>query len=144
MLKDASPVLKIFMLVLLFSMFVFAMWKIYQLYQIDKSGVKVTATIEGFEEKKSNPQSLTNDKMAFAPIFSFTAENGKKFTLNSGNFTEEKKYQIGDEVTAVYAKDKPLTAVLEGNFPWKFYGILASLGFVGSILLVYYLMNPPR
>tara|TARA_R110002049_G_scaffold68863_2_gene178344 strand:- start:3812 stop:4255 length:444 start_codon:yes stop_codon:yes gene_type:complete len=143
MLKDASPFVKVFMLVLIFAMFVFAVWKLYQLYQMQNSGVTAIATIEGFKEKESNPQSLTNDKMTYAPIFSFNDATGKKITLNSGNFEEEKKYNIGDNVKVFYPKDKPLAAVLEGSFPWKFYGVLAFLGLSGTILLIYYLIYPP-
>ena len=143
MLKDASPFVKIIMLILMMSMFVFALWQLYRLYSIQKNGESSLATIEAYKEKVKNPQSITNKGTSYAPIFGFTTKSGKKITLTSGNFSDSKKYQIGQQVKVYYASDKPTKAILEGYFPYKIYIVLAVLCLIGSLLLFYYLKYPP-
>ncbi|PKA97586.1 uncharacterized protein DUF3592 [Flavobacteriaceae bacterium MAR_2009_75] len=130
------------MLILILSMMLFALWRLYTLYHMQKSGKTAEAIIEGFAEKENNPQSLSSDEMSYAPIFSFTTMKGKKITVTSSTYSKLKKHQIGDIVTVHYSQEKPLQAILEDNFPWKFYLSLAFLGLAGSALLIYYLVHP--
>jgi len=134
MLKTNSSLLNIVLLIGSGLMLIFAIWKLVAIFSIYINGETTEATITEYTEKVFNLQSSTGSDLTYSPIYTFTTSEGKLITLYSDSYNKQKKYAIGEKVKVYYPKDNPMSAKLEGYFPWKLYSILAVLGLAGVVL----------
>jgi hypothetical protein len=84
----------------------------------------------------------------YYPVVSFTADDGKRRSLQMATGSNIPEYEKGDEVTVLYNPDHPLEARIKSFggavMMWILPGITGLLGvsFLGAVLLVRRLMQP--
>jgi hypothetical protein len=72
--------------------------------------------------------------MNYAPVFSFTAENGQTYTVRSGVATNPPGFAEGDAVRILYSRSDPGSAKIDSFWQlWTMTVILASLGLFFSV-----------
>lgn len=105
--------------------------------------IAVPATIVGMHAQQ-NLRSVTN----YAPVFTFTADDGRTYTVTSYMGSSVSTFEVGEHVTAHYDTGHPEQARLAtfGQL-WMFDLIVGAVSVFGTLLflvVVFGRMGPPR
>lgn len=72
----------------------------------------------------------------YHPVFTFTAENGKRYTIHSDSGTSPPTYHVNEKVTVLYDPQSPQDAMTSDFFSQ--WGVSIILGIMGSVFILIY------
>jgi len=69
----------------------------------------------------------------YAPVFSFTASNGRGYSVESHNFSNPPEFSVGQNIKVLYDRDHPEHARIDTH--WQIWAIEEVLGLVGGLFV---------
>ncbi len=108
-----------------------------------KKGIVALGEIVGFESK--SPTNEPARRKFFAPVVTFTAQNGDSIRFTSATSLRPNPYVVGQRVTVRYLSDDPDTADLESvtSSWWPFIALLVLILVAFTIAALPFLLGPP-
>ena len=135
------PAIRIFILIISVSMFIYSAWNLFQLLSLKYNALTTQGEITGYYTKIGEAKFTKNRKPEYAPMFVYQTKNEKQITVKTKYYKKRMKYKKGDNVTVFYNENKPENAQIEDSFPWKPYLLYLTYGIIGIILTVTPILN---
>lgn len=73
-----------------------------------------------------------DDRVSYAPVFSFVAANGQKYTVNSGTGSDPSEFHVDQSVPVLYSQNDPQEARLSSF--WQLWTFPVVFGIFGTLL----------
>jgi hypothetical protein len=93
--------------------------------------VATTGTVVGLRAtSEPNKHGVT-----YAPVFSFSAADGRSYTIHSRVSSSPPEFSIGQRVPVLYEPDRPTLAKIDSHLQlWTFPDVFGGIGFVFVLL----------
>jgi hypothetical protein len=98
--------------------------------QLQRNGVRVIGTVDALSEVHDDQQRSTT----YAPVFSFTTQDGRTHSIVSHISSSTANYAVGDHVPVLYRRGDPSSARIDSFVQlWFWPMFLAGFGCVGGL-----------
>ena len=84
---------------------------------------------------------MGTSRVSWAPVFQFTAGDGRRYTVNSDIYSQETDFSFGEHVPVLYVPGHPQSARIDAfaqlwMYPLAFGGVGAAFSFIPALLLL--------
>jgi hypothetical protein len=95
-----------------------------------RHAVAASATIASLVQTNDEQNNATG----FAPVFKFTAEDGRDYTVQSGNSANPPGFAVGQHVQVKYDRSRPGSAEVDSF--WSLWTFPTVFGFTGTTAII--------
>ena len=127
------------------SILLYVFWKLQKADQFKNQAVKTMGIVTGYNTKEGYEKVKIFRKILYAPIVTYSLNDGVENTFNSHSYNREKPFEIGERITVYLDKENPKKVIIDLDYLYnnKFKFIISGIcflliGLVGVLVKFFY------